>query len=217
MYKIAANEVFDNGYYPEIVKIYIGALRLFVIKGALEFAEGKRICEELLIDYGGDFEHNYEIYEEYRDFIQINSITDEQKERQTRSLFQRQLKARSADLDLVFQSYENWESKENMKKPCTMAFEENKKTQKVYAEFYEKAESCDSESKAVEVLNELRSQEKFSIAFSFCLYEKLCSEFGKSEKIWEAYIDFLETQPNNCRILSVYRRMARNLLSYEIS
>ena len=62
VYKIAIEEVLSNGYYPDIVKIYMQSLRIFLLKGIIEYQEGKRICEEIIVDYGGDFEHNFEIY-----------------------------------------------------------------------------------------------------------------------------------------------------------
>ena len=63
------NDILNNGYYPDIAKYYIQSLSLFEIKGMLSYEDCKKICEEILIDYSGDFENNFEIFSEYRLFI----------------------------------------------------------------------------------------------------------------------------------------------------
>jgi hypothetical protein len=89
-------DALNNGYYPQIAIYYLQSLRIFLIKGIIPYEDGKLICEEILMDYSGDFEHNYELFESYRGFIGANgSIGAEQKDRQLRNLWQRQLKVRS--------------------------------------------------------------------------------------------------------------------------
>jgi hypothetical protein len=89
-------DALNNGYYPQIALYYLQSLRIFLLRGMIPYDEGKLICEEILIDYSGDFENNFELFEEYRGFIGVNNaIGAEQKERQLRNLWQRQLKVRS--------------------------------------------------------------------------------------------------------------------------
>lgn len=95
----AVNDALSNGYFVDIVLFYIESLKLFVLNESLSFEEGKKICENLLVDYSGDFVNNYRIFYYYRIFLTEcgSSLSDDFLQRQLRSLFQRQLKIRSKD------------------------------------------------------------------------------------------------------------------------
>jgi hypothetical protein len=96
IFRIPMQDALNNGYYPQIAIYYLQSLRIFLLKNLIPYEDGKLICEEILMDYSGDFEHNYELFESYRGFIGANgAIGAEQKDRQVRNLWQRQLKVRS--------------------------------------------------------------------------------------------------------------------------
>lgn len=226
-------EALSNGYYPQLALYYLQSLRLFNLTGLVTYEDGKSISEEILMDYSGDFDNNSELFEEYRAFIAASpTIGAEQKERQLRGIWQRQLKLRTQDLELVWKGYDAWETKGNLKGNFKKIWEENKRTWGVYREVWGEVIGIDdlvdeggkleeNLGRAKAVLARVKEGRgeggKLSVMFCQSVYEKVCGWYPRKMELWGEYLEFLDSQTNSSRVLNVYRRLARNFRSFELS
>ena len=232
IFYVAVNDALNNGYYVDICKFYMESQKLFVLNDSLGFDEAKKICENLLVDYSGDYMNNASIFDIYRTFIKESGqkFSEDILSRQIRSLYQRQLKIKSGDLDSVWNDYAAWEKKENLITNFRKIYMENKSTEEVYKNFdkelLEIEDQMESENvqnsselyeRSVVLQNALLKDENLSVTFRIYNFEKLCMIFFKKREVWENYIQFLKTQFGNNRLASVYRRASRYQNSFELS
>jgi hypothetical protein len=75
--------------------------------------------------------------------------------------------------------------------------------------------------RAVGVLGRIREGgeggQALSVMFCQSVYEKVCGWYPRKMELWGAYLEFLDSQTNSSRKLTVYRRLARNFRSFELS
>jgi hypothetical protein len=137
-------------------------------------------------------------------------------------------------LELVWKGYEGWETKGNMKNNFLKIWEENKRTGGVYREVWGECQKIDDAvdegegssleknlPRAAAVLARIREGNSggpaLSVMFCQSVYEKVCGWYPRKMELWGSYLEFLESQTNSSRKLTVYRRLARNFRSFELS